>query len=268
MTNLKPVILILIDGLRPDGLVKAETPILDRLIAAGAYTLSARTVMPSITLPCHTSLFLGVNPEQHGVTTNLWALPNPPIPDLLDTICSNGGKSASFYNWEELRDISRPGSLHASFFLKNCYDVDGVGDLELAKLATAWLSRNPMDFTFIYLGYTDTAGHDHGWMSERYLKAITNADRCIGLILSALPVESTVIVTSDHGGHDRSHGTDSDDDMIVPFIIRGPDIPAGYTIDQPINIIDIAPTIAVLLGITPSAEWAGIPLEFPHRLAE
>ena len=50
--------------MRPDGLVAADTPVMDALMAAGRYTLDARTVMPSATLPCHTSLFYGVGPDR------------------------------------------------------------------------------------------------------------------------------------------------------------------------------------------------------------
>ena len=262
------VTLILIDGLRPDGLLQAHTPTLDLLIASGAHTLSARTVMPSITLPCHVSLFLGVPPEQHGVTTNLWkprqytADSNPAPTGLVEALKAAGKVTAFFYNWEELRDVSRPDSLSASFFLNGSKDPHGTGDLELAELAAGWLASHPVDFAFIYLGYTDTAGHDYGWMSEHYLMAIANTDRCIDNLLSVLPEDGTLIVTSDHGGHDQSHGTDCDEDMIVPFIICGPGIPAGYRIEHPVNITDIAPTIASLLGILPPSGWIGQPLKF------
>ena len=62
------VILFVLDGLRPDGLQQAPTPHVDCLISQGASTYTARTVMPSSTLPCHTSMFRGVTPQRHGIT--------------------------------------------------------------------------------------------------------------------------------------------------------------------------------------------------------
>jgi len=119
-----------------------------------------------------------------------------------------------------------------------------------------WLSQNLADFVFIYLGYVDIAGHDYGWMSEAYLAGVANADRCIGRVMETLPRESTVIVTSDHGGHARTHGTDCDEDMTIPFIISGPGILSGQSLG-PVSITDIAPTVAALLGLQSPAEWTG-----------
>ena len=63
-------ILVVIDGCRPDGIQQAATPNIDALDARGAYTCAAQSVGPSSTLPCHTSMFRGVTPERHGITTN------------------------------------------------------------------------------------------------------------------------------------------------------------------------------------------------------
>ncbi len=262
MTSAKNVMLFLIDGMRSDGLQQADTPTMDKLIAAGAHTFNGRTVMPSVTLPCHTSLFLGVRPERHGITTNVWTPQVRPVPGLFEVIRQAGRKAVSFYNWEELRDLSRPGSLTASFFLNNCYEADGVGDVELAKLAAGWLGQHEVNFAFIYLGYTDTAGHDYGWMSAPYLEAITTADRCIGQVLEVLPEDWVIIVTSDHSGHDQTHGTDRPEDMTTPFIISGPCIPSGYAIRREVNITDIAPTIINLLGLHSPNEWSGEAIRF------
>ena len=59
------VVLFVVDGMRPDGLRKSSTPVMNGLVRSGASTLNARTVMPSITLPCIASLFLGTTPDTH-----------------------------------------------------------------------------------------------------------------------------------------------------------------------------------------------------------
>lgn len=261
----KTAALFLVDGMRPDGLQQARTPVMDRLIASGAHTLAARTVMPSVSLPAIMSLFLGVSPERHGITTNVYAPPARPVPGLLDVIHQAGGRTASFYNWEELRDLGRPGALNASFFLANDHVPDGQGDTELADLAVAWLSRNSVNFVFVYLGHTDAAGHNHGgWMSETYLHAIANADGCIGRIVETLPAESLIVVTADHGGHARTHGTDSSEDMTIPIIMRGPGVSSASVIQNHALITDIAPTVANWLGLQAPVEWEGTVLLAGH----
>jgi predicted AlkP superfamily pyrophosphatase or phosphodiesterase len=249
------VVLFLVDGMRPDGMVQAHTPVMDKLMALGAFTLSAKTVMPSMTLPCHMSLFHSVLPERHGVTTNIYTPQVRPVPGLFEVVYQAGLKAAAFYSWDELRDISRPGSLHTVFHLKDSEDPDGPGDVELTKLAAQWLSQNKFDFAYVYLGFTDNVGHKYGWMSKPYLQAIEHADECIGRVLDILPRGTTSLVTSDHGGHDQTHGTPSPEDMTIPLIahiegLRG-------ELPKDISIMDIAPTIARLLELKLPKEWVG-----------
>ena len=68
----KKLILFLIDGLRPDGAKACGSGSLGKLMEMSTYTFCAKTVMPSITLPCHMSLFHSVDPARHGVTTNTY----------------------------------------------------------------------------------------------------------------------------------------------------------------------------------------------------
>ena len=258
---MKHAILFLVDGMRPDALQQAHTPFMDKLIASGASTLTARTVMPSITLPCITSLFMSTPPQEHGMTSNIWN-PDNVGTGLMDVVGRAGGKAASFYNWEQLRDLSRPGALHTGIYLNNCHEPEGAGDAELAQVAVEMLNDKPVDFAFIYLGYTDAAGHDHGWMTDPYLQAIENADICIRKVVDSLRNGSAddwlVAITSDHGGHETHHGTDMDVDMTTPIILHGdPAITPGTTLTGPVSIIDIAPTITRWLGLPAPSDWRG-----------
>ena len=64
------VLLIGMDGVRPDVLAEVPTPNLDALAATGAFTATARTGMPSISGPGWSSMLGGVWPEKHGVVDN------------------------------------------------------------------------------------------------------------------------------------------------------------------------------------------------------
>ena len=262
MRRSNPVVLFLIDSLRPDGLKQADTPHLDRMISEGAHTFSAQTVVPSMTLPCHTSLFFSVEPNVHGVTTNTWQPLNHPVPGLFEVIFEAGLNSSAFFNWEELRDLHQPGSVQAAFYLKDDKTPENNSDRELTVLAVDYFTKHRVDFAFVYFHQTDAAGHRDGWMSEPYLRAIANADRCIGKILKVLPEEVVVILTADHGGKDRSHGADSPEETTIPFIINGPGIPKGYRINRTVRITDIAPTIASFLGIEAPTGWIGKAMTF------
>ena len=64
-------VFVMIDGLRPDAIDAAGCKTLLALQRRGSSTLNARSVMPSVTLPCHMSIFHSVPPTRHGVAMAL-----------------------------------------------------------------------------------------------------------------------------------------------------------------------------------------------------
>ena len=111
----KKVILVSIDGMRPDGLLQCGNPYVRELMQIASYTLDARTVFPSVTLPCHMSLFHSVDPGRHGTTTNTYAPQVRPVNGLIETLAAAKKTSAMLYTWEQLRDLCRPGKLGRRF---------------------------------------------------------------------------------------------------------------------------------------------------------
>ena len=250
-----PVVFIMLDGVRPDALSAANCPTLNSLIERGTSTMQARSVMPSITLPCHTSIFHSVPPTRHGITSNTFIPFARPLPGLVEVAKAAEKRVAFFYNWEQLRDLARPGNVYYSYFKDTSYDLDG-DDHTVAEAARYVQAERP-DFAFLYIGTVDTIGHAHGWMSANYLKQLERVDALLGSFFNTLPSDYTAIVHSDHGGHDRNHGTDSDEDMTIPWMAVGPNIKKGYTIQSPVSLLDTAPTIAKILGLQPHREWEG-----------
>ena len=247
-------LLILVDGMRSDAL--SECAAAQRVLARSVYTLDAQTVMPSVTLPCHMSLFFSVEPGRHGTTTNTYMPQVRPINGLCDVLAVQKKTSAFFYSWGELRDLCRPSSLAYSMFIKGGHCGYDKANDRLTDAAISYLTENDTDFAFLYLGYTDAAGHSHGWMSEKYMESIENSWNNIERAINALPEDYSVIITADHGGHDRTHGTSMPEDMTVPLIFAGAerDLIGELT---GASIMDIAPTVAELIGVAPNPEWEG-----------
>ncbi|HEV2474322.1 MAG TPA: alkaline phosphatase family protein, partial [Chthonomonadales bacterium] len=258
-----------------DGMRHAHTPNIDRLMACGAYTMTARTVMPSVTLPCHTSMLRGVEPTRHGVTSNTFQPLARPVPSLLDAAHAAGLRAGSFFNWEELRDLAAPGSLYVSGFTRDCYSTGG--DLWVARCAATHIVDYDLDLAFVYFGYTDECGHRTDWMSEPYLEAIAGADRAIGVVLdgcASTARETVALVLSDHGGHGRSHGTDCEEDMTIPWVLCGPGVKKGCLIQSEVRIFDTCPTLAHCLGLKAAPQWEGAIISeafteagFEHRIS-
>ena len=249
------VILISIDGMRPDGLLQCGNPFVQELLARGTSMLDTQTVIPSVTLPCHMSMFHSVPPTRHGTTTNTYMPQVRPINGLFEQISMAGGVSAMYYGWEPLRDVSRPGSLkHAAYI--NAYSSEHTDGL-LTQEALKCIQKHKPDFVFLYMVETDEkGGHDSGWMTPTYLQYISDAIDNVKAVLEAVGDEYTVFVTADHGGHDRSHGTEMPEDMTIPMIGIGKPFTPGKTISGA-SILDIAPTIADILEVRPADEWEG-----------
>ncbi|MCD8535774.1 MAG: alkaline phosphatase family protein [Verrucomicrobia bacterium] len=248
--------LLVIEGLRPDALVESKATNCLSLIRQGSYTMQAKTVFPSLTLPSHMSLFHSIPPIEHLVTDD-FSIPSSSLrASLFDVLGRQGKKCGSFYSVESLRYLSRPGSLAFSYY-RNKDHFDGDADIDLVSKSLSWICNEQPDFVFLHLSQADEAGHQFGWMSPNYLQRIENIDRAIGLILEKLPSGSTLALLGSHGGHGFEHGTKLPEDITVPWIIVGPGIRSSYQISRQVTVMDTAPTLARLMGIEKHREWQG-----------
>lgn len=250
-------VFVMVDGLRPDALSAFDCPNIHSIQQRGSSTLRATSVMPSITIPCHLSIFYSVPPTRHGITTNNWQPMARPLPGLIEQASAANRKTAFFHNWEPLRNLNSPGSLNFSYFRDNVYTDIEQGDYVIATEAARYIESDRPDFIFIYFGTVDTVGHIAGWMSDAYLQQAERADKALGVVLNSLPEDHTILLQSDHGGHDRAHGTDSPEDMTIPWMAAGPGIRSGYEIQGAVSLLDTAPTLAAILDIEPHRDWEG-----------
>ncbi len=251
----KKVILISIDGMRPDGLNECGNPYVKELEKICAYTYNASSMVPSVTFPCHFSMSHSVTPQRHGILTNTYVPQVRPVKGIFEKISEAGGVSAFFYGWEPLRDIALPGTLKYAMYI-NAYNYEST-DTVLTNEAEKLISQQKPDFVFLYMVETDEkGGHDNGWMSEEYLKRISIAIDNVKRIIERFGEEYSVIVMADHGGHERSHGSEMPEDMTIPLFFYGNDFKVGE-IKEKISLLEIAPTIAGIMGIEPDREWEG-----------
>jgi predicted AlkP superfamily phosphohydrolase/phosphomutase len=111
-----PVILISIDGLKPDYVIEAEKhglkiPNLRRLVADGAHATGVNGVTPTVTYPSHTTLVTGVSPAVHGILNNspfdplsenaggwYWYAEDIKVPTLWD-VAAGAGLSTANVDW-------------------------------------------------------------------------------------------------------------------------------------------------------------------------
>jgi predicted AlkP superfamily pyrophosphatase or phosphodiesterase len=269
--EIEHVILIGVDGMSPDGVRQADTPHLDQLMKTGAYSLHARGVMPTISGPNWASMLNGAGPEQHGVFNNGWKAGNKAIiptaeghvkgmfPSVFSQIRRERPKAllACVYDWDGIGRLVEVGIIDEAHDIK--------GSPATMKKAINVLKKKAPTFLFIHLDEVDHVGHDVGHGTPEYYASVTEADELIGSLIEALEKKglrqnTVLMVTSDHGGRGKGHGSDSMADLEIPWIINGPGIKKGVELTRPINTFDTAVTVGHLLGIPPHPAWIGRPV--------
>ena len=249
------IILFVVDGMRPDALANIENA--QKIIKNSTYTMNAETVYPSVTLPCHMSLFHSVSSDRHGILTNTYVPQVRLVNGLCEVLAAKGMTTAFFYTWEPLRDLARPLSVTRAFYANGKSCTYNVANKMVADDAERMVrSGFYPDFIFFYQCQADEAGHKYGWMSGEYMQAIRNALDNVQHLTRLLPDDYKVIVTADHGGHNRIHGTDCAEDMTIPFFMLHKSITPGRFTDD-VCITDIAPTVVKMLGTEPDPDWEG-----------
>lgn len=255
------VILIITDGIRPDSIQQANTPHFDCLLEGGAFTWSAQSLMPTVTLPCHMSIFHSVPSDRHGILSNNYHPQVRPIPGLYEQVNRAGLRSAAYYTWDPLRDLSRPLCVDYTLFVQTNFKDLANSDRPTVNAAVAQIRAQNYDFTFLHLGSGDEIGHLYGWMSDEQIQHVEILDSFVGQMLDAMSVGDVLIIHSDHGGHDRTHGTESPEDMTIPWMAYGKGIRAKHEIQADVSLLNTTPTIAHILDIEPAPQWEGVVLE-------
>jgi predicted AlkP superfamily pyrophosphatase or phosphodiesterase len=233
-------------------------PNLQALMQISAYSLSAQSVYPSVTLVSHASMLVGVCPSKHGVDWNDY-IPERGYAvgtDLFDLAHAAGLQTVMYVGKEKLRQITEPPSTDIFVF---------INDRDLI-ITERLIADFPEDFglLFVHFPTPDWMGHVFGWMSFEQLSVVRRADEAIGHLLAELDArglrdETLIIITADHGGHDTTHGSSLPEDMTIPWIASGPGIQPGQLATQ-VHTYDTAATAAFMLGLTIPPEWDGVPV--------
>ena len=261
------VIVIGVDGMSSDGIHKADTPMLDSMVAKGASTFHARAVLPSSSSPNWASMLMGANTEQHGITSNGWEKFNHRLPPVVSTV--EGTFPTIFTLFNDQQPDARVGAIYdwdgfGRLFEKKDVDFDIDGDHEdgTTKEVVNYIKENRPKFTFVQLDHVDHAGHSSGHGTPAYYKSVKKADSLIAEIVQStkdvgMYGKTMFLICSDHGGLGFGHGGESPAEMNIPFILYGAGIKEGYKIEEAVYQFDNAPTVAYALGLNVPQAWIG-----------
>lgn len=265
------VIVVGVDGLSPDGVQRAETPVMDRMMAAGVWTLRGRGVMPTSSSPNWASMIMGAGPEQHGITSNDWETnkvevtptvigPGGVFPTIFDVVIGGSGGSAvtaCIYDWGGF------GRLLGATVPTVFEHVSGSG--ATARRAVEVIRERKPDLLFVHFDEVDHAGHEYGHGTGEYFRSVEHVDGLVGQLLGAvedagLGGSTYVLVTSDHGGVGKGHGGATTAELEIPWILVGPGVRRGWELEGALNTYDTAATVVKLLGYSPDPAWIGRPV--------
>jgi arylsulfatase A-like enzyme len=260
------VLIISMDGLRPDAIPRFRPRGLSRLVCEGSYSLEAQTIVPSRTLPGHMSMVSGEPPEVHGVLHNndpdasRWEVD---VPTIFALAHEHGLTTAGIFSKTKFRQLYEPGTLdHADQPLNHLDLRPAWRTVDEAEFAIRRLRPNLL---FVHFAEPDYIGHLLGWMGRPYRWSVTWTDRAVAKLLLTAdrvygPANYTVILTSDHGGSGMSHGSADPVDTSIPWVAWGRGVRGGTTLGAGIRTMDTAATALWLLGVERPEEWIGQPV--------
>jgi len=205
-------LIVSIDSLRPDALSPERASNIHALIKEGIYT-EGRSVHPPKTLIAHTAMFTGLTPEESGKKDNSWYESDEHVkaPTIFTLARSKGLATGYFYSKAKLGYLVNDAVKKHEFSEE--YSIDDALD---------FIHRNTNTFVFLHISGLEYAGMEYGWMSKEYLSELSAIDRKLKPLFSAISANErkyTIIITSDHGGHDKLHGTNHRDDYRVPLVV-------------------------------------------------
>ncbi|MDF1663155.1 MAG: hemopexin repeat-containing protein [Planctomycetota bacterium] len=270
--NAKHVLMIGIDGCRPDALKAANAPTLHNLINTGAYASHTRILGPrktnsnTVSGPGWSSLMTGVWADKHGVNDNSFKGRNyRRYPHFFERLKSVRPKSftASIASWGPIPDhLVSYANLNLKLSTKKGYHA---ADETATKKAVGLLTKSNPDALFLYFGNLDETGHSTGFhpKNPKYMHALETIDSQIARVLTALRARPAfdfedwlIIVCTDHGGHKKGHGGGHKNPAIneVFLIFHGRSVKKGL-IKTPSALVDAPVTALTHLGVTIKKSW-------------
>lgn len=177
-SGIRRVMLVVLDGLRADAPARHRMPHLASLLEAGAWTLSGRTVRPSVTAAAMTSLFTGVSPEIHGLRSDRFALPRDPVRPLPALLRAHGLATHGFMARIPL--VHRFVAARIAHRLGAATTFRGRSAAEILAAAQGTIARERTGLIVLHWPDADRAGHAAGWHSGAYAAAVSRLDQALG----------------------------------------------------------------------------------------
>ena len=255
------VLMVLLDGWRPDAIAAAHTPTIDMMMQDSAYSMEARVEDTTISGSGHSSFLTGVHRDKHNVHGNSFGDANyQEYPYWFNLLKYERPEmhTAAYHNWLPMADAALDSSVCGY-----CVDMYVTGsDNSIATQLATDLANKQMDAVTIVIDAPDAAGHGYGFHPSipQYVAAMNQSDVWLGMMMDAIFARTNyaeedwmVIISTDHAGSGYGHGYNIPEHREVPLIIWGAESPG--TIWPAPDAVDIVPTALHHMGVEVRPEW-------------
>ena len=203
------VFIVSFDGGKPAVMQQSAMPTLMGMMKEGAGTFKAQTILPSITLVSHTSMLTGVSPAKHKIDWNNWEPDKGlvTVPTVFAEAKKKGFSTAMYASKEKFKHLNLPGTVDS-------FEIPSSKSKEVSAAVSKYIVDKKPNLCFIHFTDTDSKGHKFGWGSPEQIQAFADEDTALKGVQDAIKAakldkDCVVILTADHGGHDKTHGSDS-----------------------------------------------------------
>lgn len=211
--SLQNIVIISIDALHPAALNAGTAPTLYGEMQQGAYTLEGQSTNPPLTLISHTAMFTGLGPDKSGKSDNQWQPGEPTVArqTIFNSAKQKGFQTGFYYSKQKL-----------GYLVNEAVDVYRWSRDDAIDLAEAFARKPGRHFVFLHVSGLDFVGPAHGWLSPEYMEELSYIDEYLTPLIRIVKEQKNylIIITSDHGGHERIHGSQHPDDFRLPFVIH------------------------------------------------
>ncbi|MBZ4642668.1 MAG: hypothetical protein PWQ25_2076 [Deferribacteres bacterium] len=205
------IVMISVDALHPDAISKTNCPNIYSFIEGGFYLKEGKSTNPPKTLIAHTSMLTGMLPEKNGKTDNLWKSGEKKVgvPTIFTTAKKAGYETVYIYSKEKL------GYLADDYVDREIFSRDGQIE-EAVKI----FNPEKKQFIFLHISGLDIVGPESGWLSGEYIEEFRFIDEMLGYFFDKIKRSKSylLVITSDHAGHERIHGSNHPEDFKRPVI--------------------------------------------------
>ena len=256
------VYVIVVDGCNRGRLWQAAAPVMDRLAREGTEYLGVEPAYPARTVVCFSSMLTGATPAEHGMRSNFAPRLGVRRESVFDVL-EREGRRGRLVGIAHLLDPFGEDVVRSVTSVQPTSEIDR----SLAAEGRRVVEEEDPDLLVLQLLAADQLGHVRGVRSPEYLQQLAETDRHVGRFIAFLEERgrlegATVILMADHGQGRGigGHGHLDWGERPVPFVVLGEGALPGAISREPRSVLELAPTIARLLGVPEPAAARGRPL--------